>query len=115
VLSSAARYNMDKKRIQVYADPDTKRRIELAAARYDVAVTEYCLEAIKQQLAEDDILEEEQIEIPVRKAEKDYIADLRALRQAILADRGRKPIDIDIPALIEQMREERDEQLIGLR
>lgn len=106
---------MDKKRIQVYADPETKRRIELAAARCDIAVTEYCLEAIKQQLIEDDMLEKEQIEIPVRKGEKDFIADLRALRQAILADRGGKPIEVDIPALIEEMREERDEELIGLR
>ena len=69
-------------RIQVYTDPETKRRIELAAARLDVAVTQYCLEAIRQRLADEEMLEKEKIEIPV-KPQKDetLIADLRALRE----------------------------------
>lgn len=80
---------MEKPRIQVYADPETKRRIELAAAKHDKAVTEYCLEAIKQQLLEDDILEAEQIEIPVKKTKvTDLIAELKALHADILAYRG---------------------------
>jgi hypothetical protein len=33
---------MEKQRIQVYADPELKRRIELAAAKHNVPVTEYC-------------------------------------------------------------------------
>jgi hypothetical protein len=37
---------------------ETRRRIELAAAKYNLPVTEYCLNAIRQQLAEDDLLEE---------------------------------------------------------
>ena len=44
---------------------ETKRRIELAAAKYDIPVTEYCLSAIQQQLADDDLLEEEHITVPV--------------------------------------------------
>jgi len=44
---------MDKKRIQVYAEPEMKRRIELAAAKYNIPVTEYCLSAIQQQRADD--------------------------------------------------------------
>ena len=104
---------MAKKRIQVYTDPETKRRIELAAARHDVPVTQYCLEAIRQQLAEDDLLEREQIEIPIKPIQDaDLIADLRALRDKILARRGGKPID---PGIVEQIREERDDELIGLR
>ncbi|MBI3943194.1 MAG: hypothetical protein HY326_09295 [Chloroflexi bacterium] len=105
---------MEKKRIQVYADPETKRRIELAAAKHDIPVTEYCLEAIKQQLLEDDILEAEQIEIPVKKTrDTDLIAELKALHADILAYRGGKPLDID--AAIDQLREERDYELTGLR
>ena len=104
-----------KKRIQVYTDPETKRRIELAAAKYNLAVTAYCLEAIRRQLLEDDVLEREQIEIPIRKPEKDMLADLRALREAILADRGGKPLEVDLAALIKQMRKERDEKLSSLR
>jgi hypothetical protein len=105
---------MDRKRIQVYTDPETKRRIELAAARRDIAVTRYCLTAIEQQLAEDDMLEREQIEIPIRPAEDvDLIGDLRALREAIKADRAGKLIDIE--AILDQIHEERDYELTGLR
>ena len=48
---------MSKTRIQVYTDEETKRRIELAAVRQNIAVTEYRLRAIEQRLAEDDMLE----------------------------------------------------------
>jgi len=105
-----------KKRIQVYTDPETKRRIELAAAKHELAVTDYCLEAITQHLIEDDMLEKESIEIPIRPTKgAGLLADLRKLREAILADRGGKPIDVDIAAFINRMRQERDEELTGMR
>lgn len=105
---------MEKKRIQVYADPELKRRIELAATKHQVAVTEYCLHAITQQLADDELLEAEQITVPVKPPkEADLIADLRALREKILARRGGQPIEID--TILEQVRAERDYELIGLR
>lgn len=104
---------MAKKRIQVYADEETKRRIELAATKHDVAVTEYCLGAIKQQLAEDDMLEREQIEISIKPITDDnLIAELRALREKIKARRGGRLIQLDI---VEQVRKERDYELLGVR
>ena len=57
---------MTKQRIQVYADYEVKRRVELAAALYGVPVTEYCLSAIRRQLQEDDLLERAQIQISVK-------------------------------------------------
>jgi uncharacterized protein (DUF1778 family) len=103
---------MKKKRIQVYADPVTKRRIELAAARRDIPVTQYCLEAIQQKLAEEDMLERETIEIPIKQAvDEDLIAGLRALREKILRRRGGKLISPDI---VEQVREERDRELLSM-
>jgi hypothetical protein len=106
---------MEKQRIQVYADEDLKRRIELAAAKYNVPVTAYCLQAITQQLAEDDLLEEEQVAIPLTaiKPTDTLIKDLRALRATILADRSGQLIDVD--AMLEQGREERDYELSGVR
>ena len=105
---------MAKTRIQVYADEETKRRVELAAARQDVAVTQYCLEAIRQQLAEDDMLELERIEILVKPdGGEDLIPNLRALHEEIKAYRGDKLIDVDQE--LEQIREERDYELTGLR
>lgn len=84
-------------RIQVYTDLEMKRRIELAAARRNVAVTQYCLEAISQRLADEEMLEKETIEIPVRpEKDESLIADLRALRERILERRGGRPITRDV-------------------
>ena len=79
---------MERKRIQVYAEPEIKRRIELAAARRAMSVTQYCLGAIVKQLIEDDILERETVEIPVEVPEgQDLLADLQALCQKIESGR----------------------------
>jgi len=103
----------NKKRIQVYADEETKRRMELAAVKEDVSVTEYCLRAIIEQLDQDDMLDRDRIEIAVKpSADDSLIADLRALRRRIEARRGGKPIGPDV---VQQTREERDRELIGMR
>ena len=104
---------MPKERIQVYVDKDLKRRVELAAAKHNVSITSYCLAAIKQKLAEDDLLERNQIEITItQRDEDDLIADLQALHEDILAYRDGEPLDVD--RALEQTREERDAQLSGL-
>jgi hypothetical protein len=106
---------MEKQRIQVYADPEIKRRIELAAAKYNVPVTVYCLSAIRQQLADDDLLEAAEVQIPVTPVKQDdrLITELRALHQEILAYRGGEWVDVD--AELQEMREERAYELTGLR
>jgi uncharacterized protein (DUF1778 family) len=105
---------MEKQRIQVYADPEIKRRIELAAAKYNMAVTEYCLSAIQRQLEDDDLLEAEEVTIPVNPTlSEEFIASLQALQEKIKARRRGQPIDID--PIMDEMRDERDNELIGLR
>jgi hypothetical protein len=106
---------MNKQRIQVYTDPETKRRIELAAAKHETSVTEYCLAAIEQQLADDDILEREQIDIPVTPilARAQLIADLRQLRERITTDRPGVLIDLD--SLFDELHDERDHELFSVR
>ena len=103
---------MDMRRIQVYADAETKRRIELAAAKHNLPITSYCLEAIVQQLSEDEVLEQEQIEIPVKPriqtVDDQLIAQMQALREKIKARGSGKLIDNDI---VEQVRTERDAEL----
>jgi len=106
---------MNKQRIQVYTDPETKRRIELAAAKHETSVTEYCLAAIAQQLIDDDMLEPEQIDIPVTPTQigSDLITNLRQLRARITADCGGESIDLD--SLLEELHDERDYELFGMR
>ncbi len=106
---------MPKKRIQVYADARTHRRIGLAAARRDVPLTQYCLEAITQKLAEDDVLEREQIEIPVDVPPRvSALADtLRRVHQRIKTRRNGKIIDVD--RHLDRLREERQHDIGRLR
>ncbi len=104
---------MTKKRIQVYTDPETKRRIDVAAAKYDSSVTEYCFEAIQQRLAEDDLMESEQIEITINPTSNNsLIADLRALHEKIKTERGGELLDID--AIFTELHEARERELLGL-
>lgn len=104
---------MNKQRIQVYTDDETKRRIDVAAMIRQTSVTEYCLEAIRQQLAEDDLLEQAAVEVTFHPIGAfDIGADLRALREGILARRGGREIELDI---LDQVRAERDDELLGLR
>jgi uncharacterized protein (DUF1778 family) len=99
-------------RIQVYADAETKRRIELAAAKRNLPVTVYCLDAIMQQISEDEILDQERIEIAVRPQpqiiDAHLVAQMSSLGERIKARRGNKPIPTDI---VDRVRAERDEEL----
>lgn len=105
---------MPKQRIQVYTQPELKRRIELAATRRDIPVTQYCLDAIKQQLTADGMLEKKEVTIPIENTkDSDLIADLHALRQKIKTRRGGKLISLDV---VRQVREEREHELLsGMR
>lgn len=101
---------MEKQLIQVYADPELMNRIELAAAKHKVAVMEYCLDAIEQKLADEGLFQGKTVEST--KQDDTLITDLRELRERILAERGGKPIEIDI---LELVRSERDDELTGMR
>ncbi|MGQ9556149.1 MAG: hypothetical protein ACUVWR_18765 [Anaerolineae bacterium] len=104
---------MERERIQVYADKDTKRRIELAAAKRDVPVTQYCLEAIRQQLAEDDVLEVENVLIQITSGKEAQLVEaLRALQHRIKARRGGQLIDVE--RALEETRQEREYELTNL-
>ena len=104
---------MDIQHIQVYTDAKTKRRIELAALKYDMPVTAYCLDAIRRQLADEALLEADSIVIDVAPGtqSESVLSEMRTLRDRIAADRGGKPLEIDIR---ERVREERDHEIIGL-
>ena len=105
---------MEKEVIQVYADPALKRRVEEAAAKHNVTIAEYSLEAIEQKLAEEGLLEgtdENSLKTTV-KNDDTLLEEMRQLREQILARRGGKPIQIDI---LEQLRSERDDELTDMR
>ncbi|NKB66183.1 MAG: hypothetical protein GKR89_03905 [Candidatus Latescibacteria bacterium] len=99
---------MPKQRIQVYADDQTKRRIELAAAKRAVPVTEYCMAAIEDRLADDEMLDAQKVEIDiVSQPDKKLIADLKRRHKRVLARRQGQPLD---PAILDIVRQEREEE-----
>jgi hypothetical protein len=104
---------MTKKRIQIYVDDETLRRIELAAAKHNIPITTYGLNAIQQQLEEDNIEVTEPASDLEQAEFQELLTDLRGLHERILQKRGGQPVDVD--ALLEQLREERDEEALGLR
>lgn len=105
---------MERLRIQVYADAEMKRRIELASIRRELSVTEYCLQAIQQRLAEEDLLERERIEIRLAPGpNSELVADLRALQGRIADRRGGRELDVD--GVLDEVRGARDVELSSLR
>ena len=76
-------------------------------------VTEYCLDAIVQQLADDQVLDASKILISVEPgSDAALLDDMNSLREEILARRVGKVITADI---LEQVRAERVDELINLR
>jgi hypothetical protein len=104
---------MEKEVIQIYADPELKRRVEMAAAKHNVPVAEYWLDAIEQKLAEDGVGDgtTNGSSTPPTKKDDTLLDEMRELRERILARRGGKPIEIDA---LEQLRSERDDELTGM-
>lgn len=100
--------------IKLYTDPDTKRRIELRAAKYDVAIAEYCLTAIQRQLEEDELLETYRVDIPGTSGlDERFFSSLQELQEKIKVRRRGQPIDID--RIMSKMRDERENEILGLR
>jgi len=69
-------------RIDVYVpDPELRRRIKIAAARQDMPVSRWCLEAIRQQLAKEEMLEGEQVKIPIKQAKDNTLSTQHGRRR----------------------------------
>ena len=105
---------MEEHCIRLFIDPESERRLEVVASKRDVAVADYCLAAIKRQLVEDEQLEDCRPS-GAGKSEVDeaFFDSLQALREKISKRRNGKLIEVD--RVISQMREEREDEIYGLR
>ena len=105
---------MTKETIEVQADEALVQRIKAAAAKQNIPVADYCLDAIEQKLLDDRLRAdtEDDVLLSPKKHDPTLLDDMRELRERILAERGGKPIDIDI---LEMIRSERDDELTGMR
>jgi hypothetical protein len=104
---------MSRKCPQIYVDDETIRRVEVAAQKHKLPVTTYCLTAIQHQLEEDGI-EVDELFVEADQAQFQTVLEkIIDLQQRILKRRDGQSVDVD--ALLEELREERDEEALGLR
>lgn len=105
---------MEKQRVHLYTDSETKRRIELAAHRHSLSLTDYCMRAIRRQLVDDGITQSSAAqEEHTARVEDALLDEVRALHQEIRNHRHGAGIGVDEE--LNQLREERDHDLSGLR
>jgi hypothetical protein len=100
-------------RIDIYVpDPEVRRRIKVAAARQDIRVSQWCLEAILERLAQEEVFEEQTY--PIEEPQVDLIFQLHSIQERIKAHRGGK-ILMTLDEHLERDRLERNHELFGLR
>jgi hypothetical protein len=93
-------------RAQILLEPDQHKKLAEIARREGASISEIVRTAVKQWLAE-------RSEDEVLRRRLEALGQVEQHRQAILARRNGKPLEIDLTAAIEQMREERDDELLA--
>jgi hypothetical protein len=92
-------------RAQILLEPEQHRALDEIARMEGRSVSELVREMIREQLAQRRQAEEAAVERRLRALER-----IRQHRESILAERGGKPLEIDVVEMINQMRAERDER-----
>lgn len=91
-----------KYRAQILLEPEQHKALADLAQRRGTSISQVVRDIVGEYLVEQDT------EVERRLA---AIERIREHRAEMLAERGGKPLDIDFAALIEEMREERAEEL----
>lgn len=95
-----------KYRAQILLEPEQHRQLAEIAKRENRSVSDVVREAVAEYVTA-------QTQDSVRERRLKALETIREHRQAILRERGGKPIEIDMVELIHQMREERDSELLA--
>jgi hypothetical protein len=92
-------------RAQILIDPEQHQSLVEIAQQECTSISEIVRRAVHHWLAA-------RREGQVLRSQMDALTEIGRHRQAILDRRAGKPLEIDLVELIEQMREERDGELI---
>ncbi len=92
-------------RAQILLEPEQHKALVEIASREGRSISDVVREMITLQL--------EQREQQVRSKRREVLERIRQHRAQILEQRGGQPLDVDVVALINKMREERDERNLG--
>jgi predicted transcriptional regulator len=93
-----------KYRAQILLEPEQHKKLAEIAAREKRSVSDVVREAVAEYMVTQE---------KTREAQEDVFARIRRHHEEMLARRGGKPIEIDTVELINQMREERDNELLA--
>jgi Arc/MetJ-type ribon-helix-helix transcriptional regulator len=93
-----------KYRAQILLEPEQHKKLAEIAAREHRSVSDVVREAVAEYMVTQE---------KTREAQEDVFDRIRRLHASILERRGGKPIEIDTVELINQMREERDNEILA--
>jgi hypothetical protein len=94
----------NKYRAQILLEPEQQKKLAEIAAREHRSVSDVVREAVGEYV----VAQEKK-----RDRQKEVFSRIRQLHARILERRGGKPIEIDTVELINQMREERDNEILA--
>jgi hypothetical protein len=99
---------MPKKRIHLLLEPEQHLILVQIAQREGRSVSD-----ITREIVQDSIDQRQQDYAVEKKRRLQALEKARQVRQAILAARGGEPLNLNIPALIDELRNDRDDQILG--
>jgi predicted CopG family antitoxin len=95
-------------RTQILLEPNQHEELAEIAHREGRSVSDLVREIIREQLEQRRRMRDAEV-----KRHLDALDRIREHREAILARRGGKPLEKDVVEVINQMREERDAEILG--
>jgi hypothetical protein len=99
---------MTLQRTHILLKPEQQRALADIALREGRSVSDLAREIIQQGITERQNQEQE-----LREQRLATLNNVLKVRQAIIEKRGGKPLEIDIVQLINEMREERDDDILS--
>ena len=99
---------MAKIRAHILLEPEQRRLLAQIAERESRSVSDLTREIVQEGI------EQRQQHYSVEKEKRfQELERARKVREAILASRGGEPLNLDIQALIDELRDDRDDQILG--
>lgn len=99
---------MPKKRTHLLLEPEQHRILAQIAEREGRSISD-----VTREIVQAGIEQRQQLYAVERKRHLLALERARQVRQAILAERGGEPLKLDIPVLIDELRNDRDDQILS--
>jgi predicted DNA-binding protein len=99
---------MTKKRTHLLLEPEQHRALRQMAQREGRSVSD-----LTREIVQEGIEQRQEMYTQEKNRRLQALERARQVRQAILAERKGTPLSVDVPRLIEELREDRDDQILN--